>query len=40
MIGWYHQFTGQEFGQILGDGEGQRSQACYGPWGLEESDAT
>ena len=34
------QFTGHELGQTLGDGEGQRSQVCYSPWGLEKLDAT
>ena len=29
-----------ELGQTLGDGEGQGSLACCGPWGHKESDAT
>ena len=31
---------GQEFEQALGDGEGQGSLACCGPWGRKESDTT
>ena len=27
-----------ELGQTLGDGDGQRGQACCSPWGHEESD--
>ena len=40
IVGWHHQFTGRELGQTLGDGEAQRSQVCYSPWSLEESDET
>ena len=40
MVGWHHQLTGHEFGQALGDGEGQRSLACCSPWGSKESDPT
>ena len=29
-----------EFGQALGDGEGQESLACYSPWGRKEMDMT
>ena len=32
--------NGQEFEQILGDGEGQGSLMCYSPWGYTESDMT
>ena len=28
-----HLLNGHEFGQALGDGEGQRSLACFSPWG-------
>ena len=28
------------FEQALGDGEGQGSLACYGPWGCKELDMT
>ena len=34
MVGWHHQLNGHEFEQTLGDGEGQGSLACCGPWGL------
>ena len=40
MVGWYHQFSGHEFEQALGDGEGQGSLVCYSPWGCKESDTT
>ena len=40
MVGWYHQFSGHEFEQALGDGEGQGSLACCSPWGRKESDMT
>ena len=40
MVGWHHQFTGCELGQIPRDGEEQRSQACCSPWGREELDPT
>ena len=38
MVGWHHWLSGQEFEQALGDGEGQGSLACCGPWGRKESD--
>ena len=28
-----HLLNGHEFEQALGDGEGQRSLACFSPWG-------
>ena len=28
IVGWYHQFTGPEIGQTLGDGEEQRFLTC------------
>ena len=37
---WHHQLDGHEFEQALGDGEGQRSLACYSSWGCKESDTT
>ena len=40
IVGWYHQFSGHEFEQALGDGEGQGSLACYSPWDRTESDTT
>ena len=33
MVGWHHRFSGHEFEQILGDGEGQESLACCCSWG-------
>ena len=30
---WHHESNGPELEQALGDGEGQRSLACYSPWG-------
>ena len=33
MAGWHHRLNGHEFEQVPGDGEGQRSLACYSPWG-------
>ena len=32
------QLWANELGQTLEDSEGQRSVACYSPWGREESD--
>ena len=40
MVGWHHRLNGPEFEQALGDSEGQRSLACYSPWGYEELDTT
>ena len=40
MVGWHHQLNGHEFGQVLGDSDGQESLACYSPWGHKESDIT
>ena len=39
-VGWHHWFKGCELGQILGDGDGQGSLACYNPWDLKQSDVT
>ena len=39
-IGWHHQLNGHGFEQSLGVGDGQRSLACYSPWGCKESDIT
>ena len=33
-------FNRREFQQTLGDIEGQRSLACYSPWGCKELDTT
>ena len=38
MVGWHHQLNGHEFEQTPGESEGQRSQACYSPWGRKQSD--
>ena len=35
MVGWHHRLNGHEFEQAPGDGEGQRSLACCGPWGSQ-----
>ena len=40
MVGWHHQFNGQEFEQTLVDGEGQGSLACCSPRGHKELDMT
>ena len=40
MAGWHHRCNGHEFGQTLGDGEGQGGLACCSQgWG-KESDLT
>ena len=33
MVRWHHRLHGQEVEQAPGDGEGQGSLACCGPWG-------
>ena len=38
LAGWHHQSNWHEFGQTLGDGEGQGGMACYSPWGHKELD--
>ena len=40
MVGWHHQFSGQELGKILGDCKGQGSLVCYSLWSHKESDMT
>ena len=40
MVGRHHQLNGHESEQTLGDNGGQRSLACWGPWGSKESDTT
>ena len=40
LAGWHHPLSGQEFGQIQGDSEGQGSLECCSPWGHKESDTT
>ena len=32
-VGWHHQLNGHESEQMLGDSEGQGSQACCSSWG-------
>ena len=39
MAGWYHRFSGHEFEQALGDGEGQGG-LCAAVHGAAESDMT
>ena len=40
MVGWHHQFSGYEFEQAVGDGEGQGSLVCCSSWDREELDTT
>ena len=40
MIGWHHRLDGLEFEQTPGVGDGQRSLACYRPWGHKRLDMT
>ena len=40
MVGWHHRLNGHEFGQTLGDSEGQGSLVCCSPRGHKESDLT
>ena len=40
MVGWHHWFSGHEFEQALGIGDGQGSLVCCGPWGRKKSDMT
>ena len=40
MVGWHHQFTGHEFEEALGDGDGQGGLARCDSWGRKESDTT
>ena len=35
MVGWHHQFNGNELGKIPGDGEGQGGLVCCSPWGSQ-----
>ena len=36
--GWHHWLHGHEFEQTPGDGKGQGSLACYGPWVTKRQD--
>jgi len=40
MVGWHHQFDGQEFEQALGTGDRQGGVMCCSPRGCKESDRT
>ena len=40
VVGWPHRLNRHEFGQTLGDSEGQGSLVCCSPWGCKESDTT
>ena len=40
MVGWHHQFNGDEFGSTLGVGVGRGDLACCGSWGRKETDMT
>ena len=40
MVRWHHWLNGREFGQTVGDSEGQGSLVCCNPWGLTKSDTT
>ena len=40
MVGWHYWLHEHEFGQTLGDGEGQGSLGGCSPWGLKDSDTT
>ena len=40
MVGWHHRLNGHEFEQALGVGDGQRTLACFSPWGHKELDMT
>ena len=40
MAGPHHRFSGHEFEQALGVGDGQGSLKCYSPWGHKELEMT
>ena len=40
MVEWHHRLNGQEFEQLLGDGEGQGSWVYCSPWGHKELELT
>ena len=40
MVGWHHQFNGQEYEQTPGDSEGQENLACCSPLSRKELDIT
>ena len=40
VVGWHHLFSGHDFEQALGDGEGQGTLTLCSPWGRKELDMT
>ena len=36
MVGWHHQFNGDEFKHAPGVGDGQGGLVCCSPWGHKE----
>ena len=40
MVGWHHQLDEHGFEQAPGDGYGQGSLMCCGPWGRKLSEMT
>ena len=40
IVRWHHQLNGYGFRWTPGVGDGQRGLACYGSWGLKESEMT
>ena len=40
MVGWHHLFSGYEFEESPGVGDGQRGLACCSPLGDKELDTT
>ena len=40
MVGWHHRLNGHEFGQALGDGDGQGGLQCCSSWGCKKWDMT
>ena len=39
-VGWNHRHNGYGLGWTSAAGDGQEGLACYGSWGLKESDMT
>ena len=40
MVGWHYKLDGHESEHSPGESEGQGRLACYGSWGVKESDTT
>ena len=38
MVRWHHQFSGHEFEQAPGVGDGQRSLTCHNSWDHKDLD--